>query len=465
MSRLVTEIEASLNYQFEYKRFWIDSEVVIYWLHSGSCHYKPFVSSRIQEFEDSHPNWREEVRYIPSLENPADCLTKHISIEELGAWHEGEPCAFLRLPEECWPEKMDMDHIDAQRLKPVLEEKVAPPDGNKRRRKLKSNISTCNLKEGRVLPLQSFNDARVTLKNEDLGYYIAEQFSSWTQLLRGVSTMKQIFKLHTFSREQLSHTPESIQTAEMVLYQMCQKHLKINMDETRKRFVKLNPTFDENGVIRGKGRLEKTNLPENIKYPIILPSEHPIVYLFAQFHHKRLLHQGYRVVIANLINIGIIIGGGKGLLKSIASKCLFCRIRRRKLLQQQMGVLPSFRIQERKAPFASVAIDFFGNLKIKVTRNSSINGSAMIVVCMTTRCVHLELCSTIDTNSFLQAWRRFTTSRGVHPNHVFSDGGAAFKGAHKPISNWIMNWNHRVIEAAFHLTSFKFDWKFNVPTA
>ena len=201
------------------------------------------------------------------------------------------------------------------------------------------------------------------------------------------------------------------------------------------------------------------------KHPILLPGEHPIVHLFALYHHRRLLHQGYRVIIANIVNLGILISGARELLKYIAAKCFFCRTRRRKLLEQQMGILPSFRIEEHKSPFTSVAIDFFGNLRIKQSRNVSIKGSVMIVTCMTTRCIHLELCSTIDTYSFIRAWRRFTAVRGVHPNHVFSDGGGSFKSADKLLQEWINNWNHYIIQNEFQQTSFNFEWKFNVPTA
>ena len=130
-----------------------------------------------------------------------------------------------------------------------------------------------------------------------------------------------------------------------------------------------------------------------------------------------------------------------------------------------MGILPTFRIKEGKAPFTSVAVDFFGNLKIKQSRNCTINGTVAIVTCMTSRCIHLELCTTIDTNSFLRAWRRFTTRRGVHPNYVFSDGGTTFKGALTPLLEWIDAWDYHLIQREFQNTSFSFAWKFNVPTA
>ena len=145
----------------------------------------------------------------------------------------------------------------------------------------------------------------------------------------------------------------------------------------------------------------------------------------AEHYHQKFRHEGYRVVIANLRQKGILIVGGKKLLKSVAARCLFCRLRR-KLSQQRMGALLSFRVQPRFAPFISKAMDFFGHLKVKLSRNTSIDGSVLIIICATTRCVHLESCLAQDTSSFLGASRRFVSCRGVHPSLVFSYCGGAF---------------------------------------
>ena len=53
MSRLVDEIVQALEYKFDIKRFWVDSEVVIYWILSQSNRYRSFVSfenSRISRY-------------------------------------------------------------------------------------------------------------------------------------------------------------------------------------------------------------------------------------------------------------------------------------------------------------------------------------------------------------------------------------------------------------------------------
>ena len=67
--------------------------------------------------------------------------------------------------------------------------------------------------------------------------------------------------------------------------------------------------------------------------------------------HQKLGHLGYRVIIANLRQAGVFILRGKKLLKSIAAKCIKCRIARRSLMQQQMGQLPPFRLKHRCPPF------------------------------------------------------------------------------------------------------------------
>ena len=53
----------------------------------------------------------------------------------------------------------------------------------------------------------------------------------------------------------------------------------------------------------------------------------------------------------------------------------------------------------------------------------------------------MELTNTASTESFLLAWCRFVTRRGIHPTKVFSDRGTNFQGAQQ------------------------FNWEFNVPKA
>ena len=223
--------------------------------------------------------------------------------------------------------------------------------------------------------------------------------------------------------------------------------------------------LDAKGIVRAEGRIGKLPLHPDVCHPIILPGNSPLVELYARRKHIRYLHQGYRVVLANIAKEGVHIGNGKELLKSVASKCLYCRTRRESMLRQQMGILPAFRGNPCTPPFAAVAVDFFGPLQTKVSRNVTIESSVMIVTCTTTRVVHLELTSSASTESFLLAWRRFVSRRGVHPTTVFSDRGKNFQGAQRPLRDAIDSWDVSRLKRELAAERTHFEWQFNVPKA
>ena len=79
--------------------FWMDSQTVLTWIRTCSRKFKPFVSVRVAEIQQTLET--QAFQYIKSDCNPADVLTKGTPPEELKSWMEGPP--FLRLPEEEWP--------------------------------------------------------------------------------------------------------------------------------------------------------------------------------------------------------------------------------------------------------------------------------------------------------------------------------------------------------------------------
>ena len=51
-----------------------------------------------------------------------------------------------------------------------------------------------------------------------------------------------------------------------------------------------------------------------------------------------------------------------------------------------------------------------------------------IFVCFSTRAVHMELCVDLSADTFLSAFRLFTSRRGI-PSQVYCDNGRNFVGA------------------------------------
>ena len=82
---------------------WTDSATVLYWLRLPANSFKPFVSTRIQEIQDSVPNALTCFRFVQSNLNPADALTKPLHASKLSSWLEGPQ--FLLKTEENWPKQ------------------------------------------------------------------------------------------------------------------------------------------------------------------------------------------------------------------------------------------------------------------------------------------------------------------------------------------------------------------------
>ena len=238
-------------------------------------------------------------------------------------------------------------------------------------------------------------------------------------------------------------------------------------DEQQRKKKNLQPSDEHPSLLRIHGRLTNFQQLEEAANPIARPSKCKIVRLYAQHMHELFGHQGYGVLIVNLRAIGIYIQRGKQIFKSIAAECVKCRIARRELLQQQMGQLPGFRFKTNCPPFTSVALDYFGPVKIKKTRNVVIDGCVLLISCNTTRVIHLELTETQSTDDFLMAWRRFVTKRGIHPIHAYSDQGKAFVGAQRFLNKWFEKWDKTKVSNFMTLlnTTFHFSWEFNVPQA
>ncbi len=85
-----------------------------------------------------------------------------------------------------------------------------------------------------------------------------------------------------------------------------------------------------------------------------------------------------------------------------------------------------------------------------------------LFTCLSTRAVHLEVYQSLDTDSCLNAIRRFIARRG-RLKVIWSDNGTNFVGASKELREFIRALNKDVIEAS--LAQEDLTWKFNPPAA
>ncbi|XP_018316662.1 uncharacterized protein [Mycetomoellerius zeteki] len=97
-----------------------------------------------------------------------------------------------------------------------------------------------------------------------------------------------------------------------------------------------------------------------------------------------------------------------------------------------MADLPAFRVTTDIRPFSVCGIDCAGPFSLRESKrrgNLPISKAYVAVfVCFKTKAVHLELVSSLSTEDFMSAFRRFCARRGTCA-HVYSDNGTNLVGA------------------------------------
>jgi hypothetical protein len=114
--------------------------------------------------------------------------------------------------------------------------------------------------------------------------------------------------------------------------------------------------------------------------------------------------------------------------KTIIHQCLICYRHKVQASQQLMSELPSPRVGPAR-PFLTTGVDHAGPVSIRLgpPRSKQITkGYIAIFVCFVTKAIHIELVTSLSTEAFLAALRRFTARRGK-PKTIYSDNGTNFE--------------------------------------
>ena len=207
-------------------------------------------------------------RYVPSSLNPADHISRGVSIPKflsLSDWHKGPP--FLWQTEENWP---------AQTIS------------------IQEHSSALEIKKHAAL-------ATVSSEVSDPFEILCKSTNDWYTLRRHIAWFLRLKAIL------LKENPTSgklrlkeIKVAEKELFKHEQKkHFTSTLQEimkdrpaSDKNMRKLKPFIDDNGLLRVGGRIENSDLNYEAKHPIILPKTSPIVVSLVNEAHKLLGHMG-----------------------------------------------------------------------------------------------------------------------------------------------------------------------------
>lgn len=219
----------------------------------------------------------------------------------------------------------------------------------------------------------------------------------------------------------------------------------------------LVPIVDESGLIRIITKV--SNLPDNRDFcqPIGLPKpDHPVVERLIFDLHKENCHAGPQILTSILRKQYWILGGRRSI-RSVLNSCTRCKRYTSKNLEVAPTPLPESRVRDAKI-FEVTGVDLAGPLYIKGDDKSTKKVWVCMFTCAFYRAVRLELVSSLSTDSFLQAFRRFCSKQG-RPQIVYSDNGTNFVGFEAASNK--LDWN----AVARYSSARKIDWRFNPPSS
>ena len=392
--KLANLVKNEMDIKLDSVHYWTDSTAVLKYIANDRTRFHTFVANRINVIRECTKvgQWH----YVNTKENPADIASRGLSScdKRVETWIKGPD--FLYGTEGQWS---NLEH----------EISLTLPE---------------NDPEVKCLA--------TTVENGDTEMELFGKFP-WKKLVRVYAwVLKFIFNVKSkISQRKLgqstqstvqSHTGEltveEIENTKLFIFRWVQWHyfteeiLRMKEGKTIKgssSIIGLAPIYEDH-LIKVGGRLDKSGLGYESKHPIILPKSSIVSKRMVDNAHKEVGHMGKNSMVAHLRQRYWIIGL-PGLALKVARNCITCRKYNANTMSQQMGDLPADRVTGDVPAFSSCGVDYMGPVEVKLKR-SRVKRWLVVFICLASRAIHLEVASSLDTNSCINAIRRFMCRRG-----------------------------------------------------
>ena len=406
----------------------LDSRCTISALESMCGNLLPFFQNRVSEILENLEALSkfcevDQVHWIPSSENPADLLTRgDLNLRDLGplSFHQQGP-KFFTFPRKEWPVTRDfirtklpdseIRHRDLPFIAAVARAKFCSEDMElnysnpfntvERIASYSNSLTKVERILARVLRGWSCADSNLKIDNPNALSLIAREPS-----FEELNNAKQLLLLHAM--------PSTVEAY------------------NQGKLTSLLPVKSGRLIVT-TGRLGEKSLSRLLGVnclPILMPHTR-IAYLYMVLSHEydgqnKLSVENHRGAVGTLARSRsyVWIVRGKQLAKKIVSSCVSCRLERKRLESQQMGILREEHLTVCP-PWTSVSLDFAGPVRIRgeVQKRITMKGWILVYVCQATRAVALFLTPGYSTADFLLMHDRFTTLKGI-PSKIVSDRGS-----------------------------------------
>ena len=466
--KVASLLEQELDYDNITHVYWTDSKVVLGYISNEARRFHIYVANRVQQIKEHTDT--TQWHYVKSAENPADIASRGMHANELV-----EHSMWLKGPEFLWNENLPQDESETFPLQsddPELKQKsvksfaceTASSDTFSLLDRLAYFSSWYKAKRAVALCLRYINKLRQHVSNGPPRKAKGTKRPNIHPLT--VDEMKEAELLIIKHAQALSFKGEiSTLRANRVIgipsgrkeHSSCKANLN-----GKSALRRLDPFLDTNGILRIGGRVQSATIPDELKYPIVLPRKGLVTNLVASHFHHKTLHQGRGMTVNEIRNNGFWIISCSAVVSNLIMKCVVCRRLRGSLQVQKMANLPADRL-EPAPPFTYCAVDFFGPFFIKEGRKE-LKRYGVLFTCMLCRAVHVETSNSLETDSFINCLRRFMSIRGPI-RQLRSDRGTNFVGAERELKMALNELDDDKLRQFLLEENCDFDFKMNFPSS
>ena len=426
-ARLCTFVKEAYQNVIQFRNIvlWCDSQVALHWLNSSKS-LPTYVANRVEEIRNLISI--EQIRYVTTIDNPADQVTRGITAEQLkesSLWWHGPQW----LPHhEKWPQDLKFSTIedcsDQDQITVVTNISLQPKETLEWERY--GSYDKCLRVLAWVLRFVYNLYAKIT------GSAITTNLQLSVKELRASELkLTKLVQQEGYPQEYRILTGDNVKTS----YTNLMLQLGLHMDH---------------GVIKCRGRIQLATLQDSTKFPTLLPGNHHVTHLLIQRQHALNHHFGTNYTVAHLRQKWWI-PKMRQVVKKILRVCKICkRLQGKPYSPVDSPPLPPCRITQSE-PFQVTGVDYTGALKVKYPSKEVGKAYVVLFTCATTRGIHLEIVEDLTGQSFIFALRRFVGRQGF-PQVLLSDNATTFTHAAK----YVMN-DPQVTE---HLQINKCEWRF-----
>lgn len=418
LAEMLERLVKDLPFDIQQSHCCLDSRVALTWVTSAPHNYDIFVANRvsyIQEMQQPLENGPKlySWHHVPGKRNPADIVSRGLLPKELvdtPYWINGPDFLHEAKVELHVPEPLDPSDERLELAKQKFVFTLAISDDPVERAAAQGNLI-------RLKKLFFFLQRIIAVKKkEDVAPINRKDKLSAIQLDEGLRFAIRVNQHYHFE-ETLS---------------LLKKGTPLPQSHS---LAKLKPFLDKEGTLRVGGKLRKSPIPFDAKYPMILPRNGALSQLIVKMLHEDNNHAGPQAIMAFVRQRFWIIGG-----KQLVTKCFRCCIRciRSKPItfKHVMGDLPEDRTKLYERPFTVCGLDLFGPLFMRQKGRGSprLKVYVALFVCFAVKACHLELVEDLTTSALLNALNRFVNRRGT-PTTIWSDNGTNLQGASELLKN------------------------------